>query len=214
MNRPRCCGMFSWVTECMSFTEEIQYLSSQPISLSLLVLILLQLFKASDFVNRHYSYEEKEIDSYLKHAPLCTHGCSMRQQPQVQPKGLTLLLCILWAQLHLWGWDEKSHSSAQNTGGAEQSLSGVWNHLVAFGKSSFPPALWTCALPVQVLLFAVVNAGPSLYPAHRLSSTFWKTLCMNGLFLETSLIDVKTQEKLHPRCFCYDSVVFSGNTWH
>lgn len=43
-NRPRCCSIFFWVIECiicLSFTEEIQYLSSQPISLFLLVLILL-----------------------------------------------------------------------------------------------------------------------------------------------------------------------------
>lgn len=43
-SRPRCCSMFFWVINCiicLSFTEEIQCLSSQPINLVLLLLILL-----------------------------------------------------------------------------------------------------------------------------------------------------------------------------
>lgn len=79
--------------------------------------------------------------STLPHA--CTQGCSMRQQPRVQPKGLTLLLCSLWGHLYLWRRDAKSHG--WDTSGAEQSQSRVWPQLVVFSKSRICPVLWACA---------------------------------------------------------------------
>lgn len=144
--------------------------------------------------------------SLLPCAHTLTQGCSMRQQPRVQPKGLTLLLCSFWAHFtcgngmqnptvvltHQWGWAVP-----------EQSLASVLQVLQVCALSSGPPAC------------CIICRDKSI---HSLQAAFsiLEISVHDGLsaFLEMSFIDIKTQGKLHPRCLCYDLVVFSGNTWH
>lgn len=90
-----------------------------------------------------------------------TQGCNTRQQPQVQLKGLTLLLGNLWGCLHMWGYDAKSYGSAQTPVGlssptGESGLS--WLHL-----SDLQFLLcYKHVLSVQVLLLAELYAETSL----------------------------------------------------
>lgn len=147
---------------------------------------------------------------FLLHALL--QGSTMRQQPWVQSRGSAPLLCNLWGGRiqnptavlrHQWGWPVPKQNLA--SGGC------IWQIY------NFSCVMSMCSQPrLSGLLLAVLYVETSLHTAYRLSSAFWKPLCMNGLsaHLEMSLIDTKTQEKLHPRCFCYDLVVFSVNTWH
>lgn len=102
-----------------------------------------------------------------------------------------------------------------HTGGAELSQTSLTSAGCIWQICNFPCVMSMCS-QLSSLLLAVVCAETSLHAAYRLSPAFWKPLCMNGLsvHMEMSLIDTKTQEKLHPRCFCYDLVVFSVNTWH
>lgn len=120
-----------------------------------------------------------------------------------------------YAVQSLKGMGYKILQQYMHTSGAELSQNSLTSGGCTWQICNFSCVISRCS-QLSGLLFAVVCAETSLHAAYRLSPAFWKPLCMSGLsvHLEMSLIDTKTQEKLHPRCFCYDLVVFSVHTWH
>lgn len=150
------------------------------------------------------------MDSYWKHSSLCAHSC------RALPWAMSPIQRVSSTAVQpLRGWDTKSHNRHQwGWPVPKQNLAsgGCIRQIY-----NFSCVMSMCSQPrLSGLLLAVLYVETSLHTAYRLSSAFWKPLCINGFsaHLEMSLIDTKTQGKLHPRCFCYDLVVFSVNTWH
>lgn len=155
---------------------------------------------------------QKLIYFYWKHTSLCTHchralawGNSHESNPEGQLQCCSVSEGVGYKILQQYSDISGVDLSPNRTGGCVWQ---IYNFSCVMSMRSQPRL---CGL-----LSAVLCAETSLHAAYRLAPAFWKPLCMNGLsaHLEMSLIDTKIQEKLHPRCFCYDLVVFSVNTWH
>lgn len=142
---------------------------------------------------------------------MLTQGCSMRQQPQVQPKGLLLLLCSLWVHLHLWGWDAKSHGSAQTPVGLSSPRAESGLGWLCLANLQFL-LCYQHVLPGQVLLLAVLYAETGLYAAYSLSSAFGNLCtCMVYLcFWKRAWLTQKHKESCIPDAFVMIWLCFLG----
>lgn len=130
----------------------------------------------------------------------CAHrpvlGCTTTLQP-VLPKGADPICVHLWGRAQLWIWDTGVLHHGSGAGVAEWCRGRVQLQLPAYGKSPVSPAFSVCAHRPCPPTWCVFLCRDNLYAVYRLSSAFWKPLCMNDLFalLEASLIDTKNTGK-------------------
>lgn len=188
------------------------------------LIIPMGLFHLSLFcgsVSRCYPYGRKEsihsgseVNSihFLMHT--LPQGSSMRQQPWVQPRGSAPapVLCNLWGGglqkpttvlEHQWGWAVPRWSDLRCLYLANLQFLLCQEHVLP-------------AKALQSPVCCVVCRNQSTCSLQAVSSILETSLHEWFIYTSGNELDwhEKPQEKLHPRCFCYDLVVFSVNTWH